>query len=102
MTPGTITKIVKNYFLTKQFDLSLLNMKDYDYALDNERTIKNILISRINNLVLDIRKIDQLQNRISILDRMSGFVSPALLDFYQYCIDEKKVSLELPKELVFR
>jgi hypothetical protein len=104
MTPKVISKIVFKYLKTGIFDLTLLDKRDRFYAINNERSIKHILINKIDFLIEKIKLIDQSKNRISILDQMD-FTSDQLQSFYNYCSlddDGPKKSLELTKPITER
>jgi hypothetical protein len=104
MTPKIISKIVFKYLKTGNFDLTLLEKRDRFYAINNERSIKHILINKISFLIDKIKLVDQSKNRISILDRMD-FTSDQLQSYYAYVSiddDGPKRSLELTKPITDR
>jgi hypothetical protein len=99
MKPGLISKVVKNYLLTKKWDLTPIPKKDRFFASTNILTFKLILIHRIQDSIKSIFKLNKLANRISILDKI--ITSDDLESFYKSRLDNS-LSLELEKELVER
>jgi len=99
MKPGLISKVVKNYLLTKKWDLTPIPKKDRFFASTNILTFKLILIHRIQNSIKSIFKLNHIANRISILDKI--ITSDDLESFYKSRLDNS-LSLELEKELVER
>jgi hypothetical protein len=99
MKPGLISKVVKNYLLSKKWDLTPIPKKDRFFASTNILTFKLILINRIQDSIKKVFKLNQIVNRISILDKI--ITSDDLESFYQ-SMTNKGLSLELEKPITER
>jgi hypothetical protein len=99
MKPGLMSKVVKNYLSTKKWDLTPIPKKDRFFASTNILTFKLILIHRIQDSIKKVFKLNQLANRLSILDKI--ITSDDLESFYQ-SMSNKGLSLELKKPITDR
>jgi hypothetical protein len=116
MKPGVLLKFLKYYFINKRFDLTLLDVRDYKFSLENNLKIKEILLQRIVNIVQSkdyfellvlrgydltrTRSIDQLKNRLNILDRMD-FDSNEYKRFFRMLFDHSS-GMDLKKPIYDR
>lgn len=99
MKPGLISKVVKNYLKTKKWDLTPIPKKDRFFASTNILTFKLILIHRIQDSIKRVFKLNLLENRISILDKM--ITSDDLESYYKSRLD-KHLPLDLEKDITDR
>jgi hypothetical protein len=95
MTPGTISKVVKNYFKTGTVDPNLIPVKDRFFSEVNSITFKSILLHKIDKLVTKLDSLDRYKHRVNILDHL--WSSKELETFLKSVKD-----LELSKPLVDR
>jgi hypothetical protein len=116
MKPGVLLSFLKYYFKYKRFDLSLIDIRDYKFSLDNNLKIKEILLNKIVKIVeskdyfsllalrgydlTKTRSIDQLRNRLEIIDRMD-FDSDEYKRFFRILFDHPS-GMELNKPIYLR
>lgn len=95
MTPGTISRVVKNYFKTGIVDANLIPVKDRFFSEVNSITFKSILLHKIDKLATKLDSIDRFKHRVNILDHL--WTSTELETFLKSVKD-----LELTKSLTDR
>jgi len=67
MKPNLISRVLRNYLNTGNFDVNLLPERERFFATVNSITFKNVLLHKISDKITKIEKIDYLSNRIEIL-----------------------------------
>jgi len=82
MTPGLISKVVKKFLLTKEFDTTLIPIQDRFFAEVNSVCFKVKLIHDVKKLHDHVMNFPLIPNRLNILDRL--ITSPQLREFYKY------------------
>jgi len=73
MKPGSISRVLREYFKTNKIDVSVLDRRERFFATVNSIIFKNILLHRINRKVKDIESMDFVSNRIELIKTMNFF-----------------------------
>lgn len=70
MTPGVISRVVKNYFKTGTVDPNLIPVKDRFFSEVNSITFKSILLHKIEKLCTKLDSLDRFKHRINIFEHL--------------------------------
>lgn len=92
MTPGLITKVVREYLQKGQFNTKLLPIRERFWSEFNSITYKNILLHKISDLSDRLGSMNLERLRLNLTDLM--ITSPALEKYYEGLVLSGK-SLEL-------
>jgi len=92
MTPGLITKVVREYLRTGQFNVKLLPIRERFWSEFNSITYKNIILHKISDLSDRLGSMNLERLRLNLTDLM--ITSPALEKYYEGLVLSGK-SLEL-------
>lgn len=70
MTPGVISRVVKDYFKTGQINQDLLPIRERFFAEVNSITFKSVLLNKIYRLLQELESFDSTAYRVNLFDHL--------------------------------